>query len=313
MPDLPYTINTKPSEVDEGFHVNKTKYNLRDRAALAKKREAWEMELAAWGREYAANLNATRNQGLGEHGDVFVKSKFECQGDLREALNNSRNTSRDFIPWGIAGEPQRTYYQGKTYIFQKGNDLRQQLNISRNSSMDYSERGSAKLQGSNIEFITPNRNEQKNNPKYNEQVNIPVDEDTRAKFKSSDCKVLQKIIRQELNKLKSLKNLDARPFQHRLNSIDRVNKGDEINNSSKKVMISLYKKINMFLFGVHKLGSAKSKLHILQNFAYRQNQSKLNSKKRSDLLNAYKYIFGGEHYDFNYKHNLNALIVNCKK
>ncbi|XP_076262911.1 zinc finger CCHC-type containing 7 [Rhynchophorus ferrugineus] len=127
------------------------------------------------------------------------------------------------------------------------------------------------------------------------------------RFKTCPMPTLKRFIDGELNRLSEV-DMDAKLYKKKVYLIENLNKIAIKNKSIKKQLYSLYKKLNMFLFGVTFLGDGKRHLDYLKNFLYNYETGDLKPAKRESLLDAYSYIFGGKHYNFNYKHHLNNAM-----
>lgn len=136
-----------------------------------------------------------------------------------------------------------------------------------------------------------------------------VEEVTVKKILDSSLELLVDFINTEIGKLDAIKNPDAKMYKKKLNNIDQLKKIEIKANPVKKQIYFLYKHINMFLFGIHKLGEGGRNLNFLRNFVRQPGRL----KKRSALLESYGYIFGGEHPTFDYRKQLDILSCGQKR
>ncbi|XP_030762592.1 uncharacterized protein LOC115887331 isoform X1 [Sitophilus oryzae] len=128
-------------------------------------------------------------------------------------------------------------------------------------------------------------------------------------FRVSSQECIKHFLSNELAKLDKLE-LSAKDVKRKMNIIDKLKKKKSAttNKSIKTQIHYLYRKINMFLFGVYKICNGKKYLDFLRNFLYNSG-GVLKPTKRKALIDAYSYIFGGEHHNFNYRHYLNKSLV----
>ncbi|XP_066148460.1 uncharacterized protein [Euwallacea fornicatus] len=140
-----------------------------------------------------------------------------------------------------------------------------------------------------------------------------VEEITSKKFIHDSMLNLKEFIRSELEKLGNIKNHEAKLYKKKLNSIDQLKKIEVKTNSVKKQIYFNYKHINMFLFGTQRLAEGKHHLDFLRNFVLHPGCKDLRDNKRRALLEAYGYIFGGEHPNFNYRKFLNHLTLGFRQ
>ncbi|KAH1003893.1 hypothetical protein HUJ04_003734 [Dendroctonus ponderosae] len=125
-------------------------------------------------------------------------------------------------------------------------------------------------------------------------------------FGRSPMSELKNFIVAEIDKLDKLSVRHVSVYKNMLLNIEQLKSGVQ-SDSVRHQIYSLYKSLNMFLFGVHKLSNGVRNLNFLQNFVYNTGRG-LQDKKRADLVKAYGYIYGGEHANFNYRKGLNSLV-----
>lgn len=117
---------------------------------------------------------------------------------------------------------------------------------------------------------------------------------------------LRNFIDAEIEKLDKLRVRPVSVYKNILQNIEQLKSGLQ-SDSARRQVYALFKSLNMFLFGVHKLNNGVESLNFLRNFVHNTGRG-LQDKKRADLVKAYAYVFGGEHLSFNYRKCLNGLV-----
>lgn len=139
-----------------------------------------------------------------------------------------------------------------------------------------------------------------------------VDEPTAKKFFNLSACDLRDLISAEIEKVDKLKNPEPKVYKKKLNNIEQLKRIQHKTNSINKQIYFHYKHINMFLFGIRQLAEGQRNLDFLRNFVINGGRD-LQDQKRHALLEAYGYIFGGEHPNFNYRKFLNIVSLGPKR
>ncbi|XP_066256444.1 uncharacterized protein [Euwallacea similis] len=197
---------------------------------------------------------------------------------------------------GTASQLEDRYHDYMAY-HRKTNYLDRPYTITREETNDYGQRQNF------IDHHDMSRSLRLNN----------VEEMTSIKFIQGSMLNLKEFIGSELEKLGNIKNHEAKLYKKKLNNIDQLKKIEVKTNSVKKQIYFNYKHINMYLFGTQRLAEGKHHLDFLRNFILHPGCKDLRDNKRRALLEAYGYIFGGEHPNFNYRKFLNHLTLGFRQ
>ncbi|XP_050311718.1 uncharacterized protein LOC126747244 [Anthonomus grandis grandis] len=155
-------------------------------------------------------------------------------------------------------------------------------------------------------FIPLSVNSQNRDKNYPKKLNN-VDETTKQKFLNFPIGDLVQLLEDEIKKLTDIKPNETRMFKKRLSGVEQLKSIEIKTNSVKKQICFQYKRFNMYLFGVRQLDEGKKHLDYLRNFV-RNGGKTLSESKRLALLEAYGYVFGGEHPGLDYAKYLKRYV-----